>query len=108
MPRRENFQELFLRFRAYFVWFIPDFSTASEFHARNTVVKSVMEAAGIVGSQACPKGLRHGFGIACAEKNVPVSLIRQWLGHASIETTMIYLDAVGKEEREFAKRTWIT
>ena len=69
-------------------------------------VKSVMKAAGIDGSQACPKGLRHGFGIACAENNVPVSLIMSWLGHASIETTIIYLNAVGKEEQGFAKRTW--
>lgn len=70
-------------------------------------VKSVMSEAGIRGTQACPKGLRHGFGIACAENNVPVSLIKQWLGHASIETTIIYLNAVGKEEQNFAKRTWI-
>jgi integrase len=69
-------------------------------------VKAAMKEAGISGTQACPKGLRHGFGIACAENNVPVSLIKQWLGHASIETTIIYLNAVGKEEQNFAKRTW--
>ncbi|WP_411845724.1 tyrosine-type recombinase/integrase [Roseibacillus persicicus] len=69
-------------------------------------VKAVMAEAGISGTQACPKGLRHGFGIACAENNVPVSLIMSWLGHASIETTIIYLNAVGKEEQNFAKRTW--
>ena len=69
-------------------------------------VKAGMKASNIAGAQACPKGLRHGFGIACAENNVPISLIAQWLGHASIETTIIYLNAVGKEEHDFAKRTW--
>lgn len=69
-------------------------------------VKAAMSNACISGTQACPKGLRHGFGIACAENNVPISLIAQWLGHASIETTGIYLNAVGKEEHDFAKRTW--
>lgn len=70
-------------------------------------VKAAMKDSKIIGTQACPKGLRHGFGIACAENNVPISLIAQWLGHASIETTTIYLNAVGKEEHDFAKRTWV-
>ena len=69
-------------------------------------VKDVMDAAGIAGPQASPKGLRHGFGIASAEKNVPPNLTRKWLGHSRLETTMIYQDAVGQEERRFAKRLW--
>lgn len=71
------------------------------------IVKAVMAEAGIQGIQACPKGLRHGFGISSAENNVPISKIQAWMGHASIQTTMIYLDAVGKEERRFAERTWL-
>ena len=31
-------------------------------------VKAVMDAAGIEGSQASPKGLRHGLGVLAAEK----------------------------------------
>ena len=69
-------------------------------------VKDLMAAARIDGPQATPKGLRHGFGIATAEKNVPASIIQRWLGHASGETTAIYLEAQGPEERRFAKRLW--
>jgi len=69
-------------------------------------VKRAMRAADIHGAHACPKGLRHGFGIACAQKNVNPRLIQRWMGHASFQTTMIYLDASGDEEREFAKRLW--
>lgn len=29
------------------------------------------------------------------------------MGHASIETTAIYADAVGKEEQDIASRMWI-
>jgi hypothetical protein len=36
-----------------------------------TRVIEVMERAGIEGSQASPKGLRHGFGVACIEKGIP-------------------------------------
>jgi integrase/recombinase XerD len=69
-------------------------------------VRRVMDQAGIVGPMCCPKGLRHGFGIRAASRNVPTNLIQRWMGHASASTTAIYLDAVGVEEREFAARMW--
>lgn len=69
-------------------------------------VKEVMEAAGIVGPHATPKGLRHGFAIAALEKGVPLHLVQKWLGHASLATTAIYGDAVGAEERKIASRLW--
>lgn len=69
-------------------------------------VKAVMRAAGIHGVQAMPKGLRHGFGIANAEQNVPPALTQRWMGHARLETTAIYQHAVGREEQAFAKRLW--
>jgi len=66
----------------------------------------VMENAGISGAHASPKGLRHGFGIkACADTRNP-RLVQKWLGHRSLETTTIYMDAVGDEERELASRMW--
>ena len=71
------------------------------------IIKSVMENTGIDGAQNCPKGLRHGFGMACAEENMPAKLIAKLLGHKNEKTTSIYLDAVGREERNFIKRTWI-
>jgi integrase len=69
-------------------------------------IKRVMDLAGIVGTQATAKGLRHGFGIANAEQNVPPGLTQRWMGHARLETTAIYQHVVGREERAFAKRIW--
>ncbi len=69
-------------------------------------VKATMERAGIAGPMASPKGLRHGFGIRAASKDVPVNLIQRWMGHASPLMTAVYLDAVGLEERQFASRMW--
>lgn len=69
-------------------------------------VKAAMAAARIDGAMATPKGLRHAFGIRCAGKNVPPNLIQRWLGHAKSNTTALYLDAVGVEERRFAERMW--
>jgi integrase len=72
-------------------------------------VKSIMQSAGIVGSWAIPKGLRHSFGVAgVADANVPLNMMQKWLGHARIETTAIYANAIGKEERLIASRMWIT
>ena len=70
-------------------------------------VKAVMRAAAIIGPQASPKGLRHGFGIANAQASIPQSLTQRWMGHARLETTGIYQNAVGSEERAFAQRAWV-
>lgn len=71
------------------------------------LVKQVMEAADIKGGpHATAKGLRHGFGIHAIGSGVPINLVQRWLGHSSMTTTAIYLDAVGAEEREIAARMW--
>jgi integrase len=70
------------------------------------VVKATMQRAAITGPMACPKGLRHGFGICAAGHNVPTNLIQRWMGHARATTTAVYIDAVGFEERTFASRMW--
>jgi len=36
------------------------------------------------------KCLRHTFGAYCAMSGVPIPLLKEWMGHASINTTMIY------------------
>lgn len=69
-------------------------------------IKGIMEAAGIAGAHAMPKGLRHGFGVANAEQNVPMATTQKWLGHAKLETTAVYQQAVGREENAFAQRLW--
>ena len=52
-----------------------------------------------------PKGLRHSFGIHAIRFGVPLNLVQRWLGHASMTTTAIYLDALGGE---IAARMWAT
>jgi integrase/recombinase XerD len=68
-------------------------------------VKSAMKRAGLVGSAAMPKGLRHTFGVA-AFQAVPPHIVQRWLGHASLRTTGVYGDVSGREERLFAARIW--
>lgn len=70
------------------------------------IVKAVMDEARVTGLQACPKGLRHGFGVQAIRAGVPLNLLQKWLGHASLETTAIYANASGPEERAIAARMW--
>jgi integrase/recombinase XerD len=69
-------------------------------------IKEVMAVAGITGTPAMPKGLRHGFGVNAFQASVPPHLVQRWLGHASLKTTSIYGDVMGPEERAFAERMW--
>ena len=69
-------------------------------------VVAVMRMTLIEGPQACPKGLRHGFGIAAVTAGVPLPTIAAVLGHADIATTAIYTTAVGVEARQFLAKMW--
>jgi integrase/recombinase XerD len=70
------------------------------------VVKRVMAHAGIFGRGACPRGLRHSFGVGTLQAGVPITLLQRWLGHARLSTTEIYTHVIGPEEVAFASRFW--
>lgn len=67
-------------------------------------VCGVMEAAGIKGTHATPKGLRHTFGIKAVTSGIPLNLLQRWLGHAQLTTTAIYANATGAEEKQIAEK----
>jgi integrase/recombinase XerD len=70
-------------------------------------IKTIMRAAGIVEGPAMPKALRYAFGVGGTQTGVPLNIIQRWLGHADIQTTAIYTDAMGDEERYLADRMWV-
>ncbi|MEZ4995100.1 MAG: site-specific integrase [Saprospiraceae bacterium] len=69
-------------------------------------IKKVMDKAGISGLKATARGLRHSIGVTLAQEKVPLHVIQQILGHASIKNTEIYTHIVGKERREMISRVW--
>lgn len=72
-------------------------------------VKSLMARAGIDGAQSCPKAFRHYFGVQADAKAIPQPILMRWMGHAKIESSEIYRQAVGKEETLLAERLcWLT
>ena len=70
------------------------------------IVKKIMKQSGLGGVKATPKGLRHGFAVACITAQIPMPTLQKWMGHSRFETTTIYLDFVGKDERDLAKKLW--
>lgn len=71
-------------------------------------IDRVMQEAGLEGDKATPKGLRHGFAVWCIMQGIPLPTVQKWLGHSSMNTTAIYLQVTGNEERELASRLWQT
>jgi integrase/recombinase XerD len=70
-------------------------------------VIEVMDAAKIPdGPHKCPKGLRHGFGVMAITNGIPLNMVSKWMGHASLEVTAIYANALGEEQRAIASRMW--
>jgi integrase/recombinase XerD len=62
-------------------------------------ITAVMKKAALSGPQATPKGLRHGYAVACIEKGIQLNIVQELLGHAQMTTTAIYAHAVGAERR---------
>jgi integrase/recombinase XerD len=71
-------------------------------------VRTIMRAAAILDGPAMPKALRHAFGVRGTQAGVPLNIIQKWLGHADIQTTAIYTNVMGDEERALAERMWLT
>lgn len=69
-------------------------------------IKTIMAQADITGPQACPKGLRHAFGVHALLHNIPLTTVQRWMGHTRLETTLVYLHVGGAEEYQLAKRMW--
>lgn len=68
-------------------------------------IKDCMNAANIKGVRSCARGLRHGFAVHAVTK-APLTMIKKWLGHSRLETTEVYLNIVGVEERQILRSIW--
>ncbi len=60
--------------------------------------------AGITKKASC-HSLRHTFATAKAEKGVPPFQLQQWLGHANLNTTQIYVHMGRQNARKVMEAT---
>lgn len=71
---------------------------------RQTVYFTVRDAvtdAGIEKERAHPHIFRHSFAVHCILAGIPIVVLQQWLGHANINNTLIYLQVLGRDTRHF-------
>jgi site-specific recombinase XerD len=62
-------------------------------------VEAVCARNKILDERAHPHTFRHSFAINCLMQGTPLPVIQQWLGHADISKTMIYLKVIAKDTR---------
>jgi integrase len=71
---------------------------------RQRVHQIVRRAAGIAGlpaDRAHPHTIRHSFAIACVLARVPVLVLAEWLGHASLSATLVYTKILCADSRRY-------
>ena len=68
------------------------------------IIQRACLAAGIERSRSHPHSLRHSFAIACVLQGVPVPVLNAWLGHAGLESTLIYSKVLAVDSRQFHDR----
>lgn len=69
-----------------------------------TLVTSYCTKAGITKQISC-HSLRHTFGTHKARVGVNLCQVQEWLGHASLESTQIYVHVVRKDSAKIMERS---
>lgn len=65
------------------------------------IVQEIVLAAGLDEERAHPHTFRHSFAVHCVLSGVPVIVLKEWLGHSSINNTLVYLKVLGSDTRHF-------
>lgn len=65
------------------------------------IVRGAAKKANLALDRAHPHTLRHSFAIACVLARVPVLVLAEWLGHASIEATLVYTKVLCADSRRY-------
>lgn len=64
-------------------------------------VNHACHVAGITDSRAHPHTWRHTFAVNCIVQNVPITVLREWLGHRDITKTLIYTQILAQDTKVF-------
>lgn len=65
------------------------------------IMRRAAGAAELPLDRAHPHTLRHSFAIACVLARVPVLVLAEWLGHASLEATLVYTKVLCADSRRY-------
>lgn len=70
------------------------------------IVRAVVLAAGFDEERAHPHTFRHSFAVNCLlqKQPTPVTVLKEWMGHSNISTTLVYTKIIGRDSREYFDR----
>lgn len=65
------------------------------------IVQRAVLDAGYDKERAHPHTFRHSFAVNCILQAVPLIVVQKWLGHSSIQSTMVYLKVRAEDTKQF-------
>lgn len=65
------------------------------------IVVAASGRAGLPRELAHPHTLRHSFAVACVLARVPVLVLAEWLGHATLAATLVYTKVLCADSRRY-------
>ncbi|MBI2932486.1 MAG: tyrosine-type recombinase/integrase [Planctomycetes bacterium] len=65
------------------------------------IVRRAALGAGLGADRAHPHTMRHSFAVACVLARVPVLVLAEWLGHRSLESTLVYTKVLCADSRRY-------
>jgi len=69
-------------------------------HAHRIVREACIKG-GIEKTRSHPHVLRHSFSVNAVLQRVPLPILQKWLGHSDIKNTMVYLQILSQDTRDF-------
>jgi integrase len=75
-------------------------------HAENLgyverIVREACTKAGIEKKRSHPHVLRHSFAVNAVLQRVPLPILQRWMRHSDINNTMVYLQILSQDTRDF-------
>lgn len=64
-------------------------------------VRKACNMAGVFDDRCHPHTFRHSFAINCIIQQVPVTILKEWLGHRDITKTLIYTNILAQDTKIF-------
>lgn len=68
------------------------------------IIQDAGKKAGIEKGRRHPHVFRHGFAVNAVLSAVPPMVLRTWMGHADIQATLVYTQALAQDTRSYLDR----
>lgn len=65
------------------------------------LVRRACGRAGITDDRAHPHTWRHTYAVTCLSQGVPITVVRRWLGHQDLMSTLIYTEILAQDSMRF-------